>query len=193
MSIQTDLDSRSGGVCELCGSTEDTKAFEVKPAQNEGSDGYALLCASCRHQLENPDEMNPDHWRCLNDSMWSEVPAVKVLAWRALYRLRSEGWPQELLDMMYLDEATLEWAKARAEIFTEEQVVHKDANGAILEAGDTVTLIQDLKVKGAGLTAKRGTAVRRISLDPNNAEYIEGKVDGQHIVILTKYVKKSNK
>lgn len=95
--------------------------------------------------------------------------------------------------MMYFDEATLEWAKARAEIFTEEELIHKDANGVIPEAGDTVTLIQDLKVKGARLTAKRGTAVHRISLDPNNAEYIEGKVDGQHIVILTKYVKKSNK
>lgn len=193
MSIQSDLQSRSGGNCELCASAEETTAFEVKPAQNQGSDGYALLCANCQYQLEHPDEMYPDHWRCLNDSMWSEVPAVKVLAWRALYRLRGEGWPQDLLDMMYLDEATLEWAKARAEIFTEEQIVHKDANGAVLEAGDTVTLIQDLKVKGAGLTAKRGTAVRRISLDPNNAEYIEGKVDGQPIVILTQFVKKSNK
>ncbi|HKK74987.1 MAG TPA: PhnA domain-containing protein [Saprospiraceae bacterium] len=193
MSIQSDLQSRSGGNCELCGSAEETTAFEVKPAQNQGSDGYALLCANCQYQLEHPDEMYSDHWRCLNDSMWSEVPVVKVLAWRALYRLRGEGWPQDLLDMMYLDEATLEWAKARAEIFTEDQIVHKDANGAVLEAGDTVTLIQDLKVKGAGLTAKRGTAVRRISLDPNNAEYIEGKVDGQHVVILTQFVKKANK
>jgi len=149
-----------------------------------------LLCATCRQQLDDPEAMNPDHWRCLNDSMWSEVPAVQVLAWRALFRLRGEGWPQDLLDMMYLDEETLAWAKAAAAVFTADQVVHKDANGAILEAGDTVTLIQDLKVKGAGLTAKRGTAVRRISLDPDNANYIEGKVDGQHIVILTQYVKK---
>jgi len=65
-------------------------------------------------------------------------------------------------------------------------------NARTLKAGDTVTLIQDLNVKGSSITAKRGVAVRRIRLDPNNAEYIEGKVDGQHIVILTKYVKKSN-
>jgi protein PhnA len=59
-----------------------------------------------------------------------------------------------------------------------------------LENGDNVVLIKDLKVKGSSMVAKQGTAVRRISLDRENAEYIEGKVDGQQIVILTKYVKK---
>ena len=193
MSKQTDLQSRSGGVCELCSASENLTEYEVKPAQNIGSDGYALLCENCIQQIEEPKAMDPNHWRSLNDSMWNEVPAVKVLAYRMLFRLRNEGWPQDLLDMLYLDEDTKAWADAGAEVFLEEKVIHKDCNGAILEAGDTVTLIQDLKVKGAGLTAKRGTAVRRISLDPNNAAYVEGKVDGQHIVILTKYVKKSNK
>ena len=47
-------------------------------------------------------------------------------------------------------------------------------------------------MKGANFTAKRGTAVRRISLVADNAKQIEGKVDGQHIVILTEFVKKSN-
>jgi protein PhnA len=51
-------------------------------------------------------------------------------------------------------------------------------------------LVKDLKVKGSSMVAKQGTAVRRISLDHENAEYIEGKVDGQQIVIITKYVKK---
>ena len=92
--------------------------------------------------------------------------------------------------MLYLDEYTLEWAKASGDGSTEEAIQHVDSNGNILQAGDTVVLIQDLKVKGANFTAKRGTAVRRISLDQDNAEHIEGKVDGQHIVILTKYVKK---
>jgi protein PhnA len=41
------------------------------------------------------------------------------------------------------------------------------------------------------MVAKQGTAVRRIALDPENATYIEGKVDGQQIVILTQYVKKT--
>ena len=67
----------------------------------------------------------------------------------------------------------------------------KDANGNPLQDGDDVIVIKDLKVKGASFVAKRGTAVRRISLVHDNPEHIEGKVDGQQIVILTKYVKKA--
>ncbi|HZH70665.1 MAG TPA: alkylphosphonate utilization protein, partial [Flavobacteriaceae bacterium] len=148
-----------------------------------------LLCETCLNQIENPDAIDTNHWRCLNDSMWSEHPALQVLSWRMLNRLKSEGWPQDLLDMMYLDDETLAWAKAGLEA-ENNPLVHKDSNGAILEAGDTVVLIKDLDVKGSSLTAKRGTAVRRISLVHDNAEQIEGKVDGQHIVILTKFVKK---
>ena len=68
----------------------------------------------------------------------------------------------------------------------------RDLGFRVLAAGDSVTLIKDLVVKGAGFTAKRGTAVRGISLVPDNAEQIEGRVEGQRIVILTKFVKKSN-
>ena len=133
-----------------------------------------------------------NHWRCLNDSMWSQVPAVQVMAWRMLNQLRSEGWAQDLLDMLYLDDQTMAWAQAGgAEPSDEDGVKHLDSNGALLEAGDTVTLIKDLNVKGGGFTAKRGTAVRGISLVPDNAEQIEGRVSGQQIVILTKFVKKS--
>ena len=70
-------------------------------------------------------------------------------------------------------------------------VIHKDSNGHVLQAGDSVVLIKDLKVKGANFIAKRGTPVRRISLDPTNANHIEGRVEDQHIVILTQYVKKT--
>ena len=69
-------------------------------------------------------------------------------------------------------------------------MVHRDSNGAVLSQGDTVTLIKDLPVKGAGFTAKRGTAVRGIALVPDDAGQIEGRVDGQRIVILTEFVKK---
>ena len=72
-----------------------------------------------------------------------------------------------------------------------EKVIHKDSNGAVLSAGDNVVLIKDLKVKGSSMVAKQGTVVRKIALDPENAQYIEGKVEGQQIVILTQYVKKT--
>ncbi|MGD9861218.1 MAG: PhnA domain-containing protein [Marinobacterium sp.] len=191
MSIEQALQARSESKCELCGATEDLAVFPVPPSSDNSVDQSVLLCDTCRNQIDNPEQMDANHWRCLNDSMWSQVPAVQVLAWRMLNRLRGEGWPQDLLDMMYLDDETLSWAQATGDHLSDDEVVrHLDSNGVVLEAGDTVTLIKDLNVKGSSLTAKRGTAVRNISLVPDNPEHIEGRVEGQQIVILTKFVKK---
>jgi len=92
--------------------------------------------------------------------------------------------------MMYVEEEQLAWAKAGQATGESGGVLHKDSNGVTIEAGDSVVLIKDLPVKGSSLVAKRGTAVRRVSLVHDNPEQIEGKVDGQQIVILTKFVKK---
>jgi len=193
MSIEKELVKRSGDKCELCGSTDSLSVYQIPPASSESVDKHIHLCATCMQQIENPDIIDANHWRCLNDSMWSEIPAVQVMAWRMLTRLRKEGWPQDLLDMLYLDEETLEWAKATGEdIDEEDKIIHKDCNGVTLAVGDTVVLIKDLDVKGASFTAKRGTAVRGIALVADNAEQIEGRVNGQHLVLLTKFVKKSN-
>jgi protein PhnA len=193
MSTEKALHARSDSKCELCGATDDLTVYNVPPHDNDNVNECVLLCTTCLEQIENPETMDANHWRCLNDSMWSQVPAVQVLAWRMLNRLRAEGWPQDLLDMLYLDDDTLAWAKATGEGASgDDAVIHKDSNGAVLAAGDTVTLIKDLNVKGANFTAKRGTAVRNISLAPDNAEHIEGRVNGQQIVILTQFVKKSN-
>lgn len=188
MQLEKILEKRAEGHCELCKSDAELEMYQPQPTR-EGAEGAAMICTNCRNQIDHPDKMDVNHWRCLNDSMWSDVPAVQVLAWRILHQLRAEGWPQDLLDMMYLEDEVAMWAKALEP--DEDAVIHLDSNGTQLEAGDTVILIKDLNVKGSSLVAKRGVAVRRISLDPNNAEYIEGKVDGQHIVILTKYVKKA--
>ena len=124
--------------------------------------------------------------------MWNENKPVQVVAWRMLSRLKPEGWPQDLLDMMYLDEETQQWAMATGEGEEQEgKIVHKDSNGAILQDGDSVVLIKDLDVKGANFTAKRGAAVHKITLVWDNENQIEGRVEGQHIVILTQYVKKT--
>ncbi len=193
MSTEQALYERSGSTCELCGATDNLGVYEVPPDSDGSADKSVLLCALCREQIEDPDKVDVNHWRCLNDSMWSQVPAVQVMAWRMLTRLSAEGWPQELLDMLYLDDDTLAWAKATNEGQADvEMVKHVDCHGAVLEAGDTVTLIKDLNVKGANFTAKRGTAVRSISLVPGNPEQIEGRVSGQQIVILTQFVKKSS-
>lgn len=185
------LRERSDATCELCGQTEHLNVYTVSEAP-EDQEAEILICRNCESQIEDPEKVEPNHWRCLNDSMWSTIPAVQVISWRMLNRLKSEGWPQDLLDMMYMEDDLKNWAKAGAtSTDAEPQLVHKDSNGVILEAGDSVVLIKDLNVKGSSLTAKRGTAVRRISLVHDNAEQIEGKVEGQQIVLLTKFVKKT--
>ncbi|WP_428610251.1 PhnA domain-containing protein [Sedimenticola sp.] len=192
MSTEQALLERSRSKCELCSATDNLQIYAVPPTSDGSADQSVLLCDTCREQIEEPAKSDPNHWRCLNDSMWSQVPAVQVMAWRMLKRLSSEGWPQDLLDMLYLDEQTQAWAEAGDEGGEgEASVVHLDCNGAQLEAGDTVTLTKDLNVKGANFTAKRGTAVRGIFLVADNPGQIEGRVNGQQIVILTQFVKKS--
>jgi protein PhnA len=105
-----------------------------------------------------------------------------------LSRLRSAGWPQELIDQMYLDEDTPAYAQATGEGEEDEnKVIHRDSNGVILE-GRFSSFNQ--RFERLSMVAKQGTAVRNIRLDHDNAEFIEGKVDGQTIVIITQYVKK---
>lgn len=149
-----------------------------------------MLCSKCIDQISST-ELDFNHFRVLADTMWNENPGIKVLAYRLLKRLSSEQWAQDLLDMIYLEDDVKEWADSVETSETEIKLIHKDCNGVILEPGDTVTLIKDLNVKGVSFIAKRGTAVRRISLDPFNSEHIEGRVNGQKIVILTQFVKKS--
>jgi len=193
MSVEQTLLERSESKCVLCSASNNLSVYEVPPESNGHEEQCVIICDTCQDQIENPEKVDINHWRCLNDSMWSQVPAVQVMAWRMLTRLSAEGWPQELLDMLYLDDDTLAWAKATGEDQSDNEViVHKDSNGAVLTAGDTVTLVKDLKVKGANFTAKQGTAVRGISLVTDNPDHIEGRVSGQQIVILTQFVKKSN-
>ena len=144
MSIEQELQTRSESKCELCSATENLEVYEVPASPDNGTDSCVLICATCRQQIETPEKIDANHWRCLNDSMWSQVPAVQVMAWRILTRLstdeRTGGWPQDLLDMLYLDDAILNWANASGEGQPDEDALkHLDSNGAVLAAGDTVT------------------------------------------------------
>ncbi len=192
MNTEKTLHTRSESKCELCGAGEGLAVYQAPPHDDGAADHCVLICATCSDQIENPDKTDAHHWRCLMQSAWSQTPAVQVMAWRMLNRLGDEGWARDLLDTVYLDEETLAWAKAGEAHNDEHAVKHLDAHGAVLAAGDAVTLIKDLNVKGAGFTAKRGTAVRNISLVADNPKHIEGRVNGQQIVILTEFVKKSN-
>lgn len=166
--------------CPLCGADAALQSFPV-PGGPDGAS--AMICATCAEQIEGTPE--PEHWRGLASAMWSEEPAVQVLAARMLARLSGEPWARDLADQLWLDDDMRAWVENGP-----KESEHRDANGAPLAAGDNVVLIKDLPVKGAGFTAKRGTAVRGISLVADNPEHIEGRVEGQRIVILTKFVKK---
>ena len=188
MSIKEELLARSGAKCELCNSDSNLSVYEVTPSTKSAFESI-LVCDVCKEQIENPDKIDPNHWRCLNDSMWSSEPAVQVMAYRLLKKMTKEGWPQDLLDMLYLEDDVKVWAEAE-DSEKEEITPTKDCNGVILQSGDTVTIIKDLEVKGAGFTAKRGTAVRNISLT-NNPQQIEGRVNGTKIVLLSCFLKKA--
>lgn len=189
MSIEQTVIQRSNNQCELCSSTNDLRIHKVLP--NDGSAEQSIyICDVCEKQIENPQTLDTVHWHCLNDSMWSTTPAVQVMSYRLLQVLAN----QELLDMMYLESDVKAWADS-VEISAKSTddagvTIHRDSNGTILSEGDTVTLIKDLDVKGAGFTAKRGTIIKNIHLT-NDPKFIEGKINGTQIVLVCAYMKKS--
>jgi protein PhnA len=141
--------------------------------------GEVLTCDICRDKADAP----AGHWHCLEGAVWSDVHAVQLAVWRKLGAL-DETWAVEAREGMMLSPEVQGWTEIAAAL------THRDSNDAVLAQGDTVVLIKDLPVKGARFTAKRGTAVRGISLVADNPAHIEGRVEGQHIVILTEFVKK---
>lgn len=185
------LQSRSGGSCELCQHKEGLSVYEAGPESATKEDIAVYVCTKCKAQLEKKEMPDAAHWKILEQTMWSEIPAIQVVSWRMLNRLRAESWAAELLDMFYLPEENEAWAKATGDHVNDGTVeLHRDANGAILQDGDSVVLTKSLDVKGSTLTAKLGTVVKNIRLVKDNTEQIEGRVEGQQIVILTKFVRK---
>ncbi len=194
MKLEDLLKQRSAGQCELCKSTEALQLYEVNPGDTATEDNSILICRSCAEQIDKKAELDKIQWeRILPETMWSEVPALQVVSWRMLNRLRNESWAADNIDMMYLDDERLAWAKLTGDHENDSSVdLHKDANGHQLQNGDTVVLTKSLDVKGSTLNAKMGTVVKNIRLVADNTEQIEGKIEGQLIVILTKFVRKHN-
>ena len=191
MSLEERVRNRSEDKCELCGSPTALSLYEVPPVTGATEENTIVVCEKCLVQLQKKEELDSKHWECLTTSMWSEVPAVQVVSWRMLNRLREESWAAENLDLMYLDEGLLTWAKVTGDHENDPAVdIHKDANGNVLHTGDTVILTKSLDVKGSTLNAKMGTVVKNIRLVEDNTSQVEGKIEGQVIVILTKYVRK---
>ena len=182
---------RSSGKCELTGTTGNLQVYAVFPKTDKDAEGCIYISESCVMQLDKKVEADALLKNALKDSIWSPVNAVQVTAWRMLNRLSNETWAIDLLDMVYLDADLLEWAQATGDhIEINENEIYKDSNGAILQQGDSVVLIKTLDVKGSSVSARVGTVVKNIKLVSGNNEQVEGRIDGQQIVILTKYLKR---
>jgi protein PhnA len=193
MKLEEVLLTRSENKCELCKSQDAVQLYEVPPQTQGDEENTIMICGNCRMQVERKAELESSHWSFLSETMWSEIPAIQVISWRMLNRLRNESWAADNLDMMYLDDERLAWAKATGDHENDATVeLHKDSNGQLLQTGDAVVLTKSLDVKGSTLNAKMGTVVKNIRLVDENTEQIEGKIEGQTIVILTKYVRKQN-
>lgn len=94
-------------------------------------------------------------------------------------------------DLYVCPECAHEWPKAGAEEVGESVRVFKDANGNVLQDGDSVTVIKDLKVKGSSLVVKVGTKVKNIRLIEGDHD-IDCKIDGIGAMKLkSEFVKKS--
>ena len=83
-----------------------------------------------------------------------------------------------------------EWPASQTPEETEVARVHKDAHGNILNDGDSVTLIKDLKVKGSSLVIKGGTKIKIIRLVDGDHD-IDCKVDGQSMLLKSEFMKKA--
>ncbi|GAB2944415.1 MULTISPECIES: zinc ribbon domain-containing protein YjdM [Aquaspirillum] len=78
--------------------------------------------------------------------------------------------------MYVCPECAHEWPQ-QAAVVEEQQRVIRDANGTLLQDGDSVTVIKDLKVKGSSLVVKIGTKVKNIRLVEGDHD-IDCKIDG---------------
>lgn len=183
--ISEKLSQRCEGICELCTVEPASIAYAVSPKNNDLIANEVAVCQTCLSSLT--DTKNTEYWRCLAGSIWNTEESVQALSYRILYQYKDQDWATEILDSVDLPESVVNWALSAFEV----KEVHKDGNGTTLENGDTIVLTQGLNVKGANFMAPKGTIVRKIRLVPDNHEQIEGKVNDQTIVILTKYVRKS--
>jgi protein PhnA len=110
-----DLVRRSGSHCELCNASgTKLSIFEVPPVPKEPDfDHCIFICDTCLTQIEKPKTLNSDHWRCLNTSAWSPVPAVQVMSVLMIEQLidvtKENDWLLELKDQLYLTDDILSW------------------------------------------------------------------------------------
>jgi protein PhnA len=114
-SIGKELARRAKSKCELTGAAGvSLRPYEIPPVAAEPDpEKTLLLCEACHEALARPEKLAGRSWQCLAEVVWSEMPAVQVVAWRMLNRLAMrEDWAREALEVVFLDPEVEAWAKA---------------------------------------------------------------------------------
>jgi len=109
-----DLARRAKSKCELTGERGvRLHPYEVPPVADEPDlDRTILVSDACLEALKRPKTLAGQQWRCLVETIWSEIPAAQVVAWRMLQELaKREDWAREALEDAFLDSEVLEWAE----------------------------------------------------------------------------------
>ncbi len=109
-----DLARRAKSKCEVCQAAGvPLQIHEVAPAPKEPDfDHVIMVCAACDAALSDPSSpLDPNRWRVLTETLWSDAPAVRVSVVRLLQRLAKEAdWARDTLEEAYLEDDILEWA-----------------------------------------------------------------------------------
>ena len=109
-----DLARRAKSKCELTGAAGvPLRPYEVPPVAAEPDlERTLLLCEACHEVLEQPKRLAGRAWQGLAEVVWSEMPAVQVVAWRMLRCLaKREDWAREVVEEVFLDPEVAAWAE----------------------------------------------------------------------------------
>lgn len=105
--------------------------------------------------------------------------------------------PQCTLENTYPDgdnyvcaDCGFEWPQAAAESSERRRPHRRDASGNVLQSGDSVTLIKDLKVKGSSITLKQGTKIKGIRIVDGDHE-VDCKTDAGQMLLKACYLRKA--
>jgi protein PhnA len=112
-----DLTRRAKSRCELTGASGvPLRAYEVPPVGAEPDlDRTILVSETCYEMLEHPERLRGREWQCLAETVWSELPAAQVTAWRMLNELaKREDWAREVIEEVFLDSEIEQWARTAA-------------------------------------------------------------------------------
>lgn len=110
-----DLARRAKSKCEITGASGvPLRPYEVPPVgEDPDIDRTLLVSEECLEMLEHPNRLAGRAWQGLAEAVWSEMPAVQVVAWRMLRELaKREDWARETLEEVFLDPEVEEWAKS---------------------------------------------------------------------------------